>query len=156
MDGGKIQTRAARDVLENELGLDIPVAGMVKDDRHRTAALLEGYSEDIIDLDHHSQAFHLLQRIQEEVHRYAISYHRQVRGKSQFASVLDDIPGVGPKSRHKLLKHFKSLSKIKEAQLEDISLLGIPRPTAQRILDHLGQDPQLNPGDPNTSLDSKS
>ncbi|MGX7092349.1 excinuclease ABC subunit UvrC [Hutsoniella sourekii] len=140
MDGGKIQVRAARDVLENELGLAIPVAGMVKDDRHRTAALLDGYTEEVIDLDHTSQAFHLLQRIQEEVHRYAISYHRNVRSKSQFGSVLDEIEGVGPKTRTKLLKHFKSLKRIKEATSDEITALGIPRNTASNILESLNKD----------------
>ena len=137
MDGGIIETRAARDVLENELGIAIPVAGMVKNDKHQTAALLDGYSEQVVDLDPRSQAFFLLQRIQEEVHRYAISYHRNVHSKSQFGSILDEIKGVGPKTRTKLLKHFKSLDKIKQADLEDFRQLGIPQPTAQRILDTL-------------------
>ncbi|MGY4104859.1 excinuclease ABC subunit UvrC [Ignavigranum ruoffiae] len=140
MDGGIIETRAARDVLENELGLSIPVAGMVKDDKHKTAALLDGYREELVDLDHRSQGFFLLQRIQEEVHRYAISYHRHVRSKSQFGSRIEEIPGVGPKTRTKLLKHFKTLKRIKEAEIEEIASLGIPRPTAARILEHLQED----------------
>lgn len=139
MDGGIVQVRAARDVIENELGLAIPVAGMIKDDHHRTASLLDGYREEIVDMDQRSQAFHLLQRIQEEVHRYAISYHRQVRSKAQYASRLDQIPGVGPKTRTKLLKQFKSLKNIQKARLEEITRLGIPRPVAQRILDDLNK-----------------
>ncbi|EKB54655.1 excinuclease ABC subunit UvrC [Facklamia hominis] len=139
MDGGIVQVRAARDVIENELGLAIPVAGMIKDDHHRTASLLDGYREEIVDMDQRSQAFHLLQRIQEEVHRYAISYHRQVRSKAQYASRLDQIPGVGPKTRTKLLKQFKSLKNIQKATLEEITRLGIPRPVAQRILDDLNK-----------------
>ena len=139
MDGGIVQVRAARDVIENELGLAIPVAGMIKDDHHRTASLLDGYREEIVDMDQRSQAFHLLQRIQEEVHRYAISYHRQVRAKAQYASRLDQIPGVGPKTRTKLLKQFKSLKNIQKARLEEITRLGIPRPVAQRILDDLNK-----------------
>ena len=139
MDGGIVQVRAARDVIENELGLAIPVAGMIKDDHHRTASLLDGYREEIVDMDPRSQAFHLLQRIQEEVHRYAISYHRQVRSKAQYASRLDQIPGVGPKTRTKLLKQFKSLKNIQKARLEEITRLGIPRPVAQRILDDLNK-----------------
>lgn len=139
MDGGIIQVRAARDVLENELGLSIPVAGMVKDDRHRTAALLDGYTEELVDMDRKSKAFHLVQRIQEEVHRYAISYHRQVRSKATFASELDVIPGVGKITRNKLLKHFKSLKRIKEASVEDITKLGIPSTTANNIVTHLNQ-----------------
>ncbi|WP_124058553.1 excinuclease ABC subunit UvrC [Vaginisenegalia massiliensis] len=137
MDGGKIQIRAARDVLENELGLSIPVAGMVKDQHHKTAALMDGYQENLVEMDHRSQAFHFLQRIQEEVHRYAISYHRQVRSKSQFASILDEIEGVGPKTRTKLLKELKSLQAIKSASLTDLQKLGIPQKVAQRILDQL-------------------
>lgn len=139
MDGGIVQVRAARDVIENELGLAIPVAGMIKDDHHRTASLLDGYREEIVDMDPRSQAFHLLQRIQEEVHRYAISYHRQVRSKAQYASRLDHIPGVGPKTRTKLLKQFKSLKNIQKARLEEITRLGISRPVAQRILDDLNK-----------------
>ena len=139
MDGGIVQVRAARDVIENELGLAIPVAGMIKDDHHRTASLLDGYREEIVDMDQRSQAFHLLQRIQEEVHRYAISYHRQVRSKAQYTSRLDQIPGVGPKTRTKLLKQFKSLKNIQKATLEEITRLGIPRPVAQRILDDLNK-----------------
>ena len=139
MDGGIVQVRAARDVIENELGLAIPVAGMIKDDHHRTASLLDGYRDEIVDMDQRSQAFHLLQRIQEEVHRYAISYHRQVRSKAQYASRLDQIPGVGPKTRTKLLKQFKSLKNIQKATLEEITRLGIPRPVAQRILDDLNK-----------------
>ncbi|AXY24816.1 excinuclease ABC subunit C [Suicoccus acidiformans] len=139
MDGGKIQIRAARDVLENELGIAIPVAGMVKDDRHKTASLMDGYSEELVEVDPRSEAFHLLQRIQEEVHRYAISYHRTLRSKTTFGSILDDIPGVGPKTRTKLLKHFKSLKRIREATTEDITALGIPKPTAERIIESLNE-----------------
>ena len=140
MDGGKIQIRAARDVIENELGLTIPVAGMVKDDKHKTAALMDGYSEKVLDVNHRSQAFHFIQRVQEEVHRYAISYHRQVRSKTQFGSKLDEIEGVGPKTRTKLLKHFKSLARIKAADIEELRKLGIPNPTAERILAVLNED----------------
>lgn len=134
MDGGKIQIRAARDVLENELGLAIPVAGMVKDIKHKTAALMDGYSEEVLEINHRSQAFHFVQRVQDEVHRYAISYHRQVRSKAQFGSKLDIIEGVGPKTRNTLLKHFKSIARIKSAELEEFRKLGIPAPTAERIL----------------------
>ncbi len=140
MDGGKIQIRAARDVLENELGIAIPVAGMVKNDQHKTAALMDGYTEEIVDVDPRSQAFHLIQRIQEEVHRYAISYHRNVRSKSTFGSILDEIPGVGPKTRTKLLKHFKSLKRIHEAEIEEITELGIPRPTAERVKEAMEEE----------------
>ena len=139
MDGGIVQVRAARDVIENELGLAIPVAGMVKNDHHKTAALLDGYSEEIIYLDPRSQAFRLLQRVQEEVHRYAISYHRNVRSKNTFASILEEINGVGPKTRSKLLKHFKSLQKIKIASSEEIQALGINQKTAIAVLEALNK-----------------
>ena len=134
MDGGKVQVRAARQVIEEELGLSIPVAGMVKDDKHRTASLLNGYSEELVELDRQSPVFHYIQRIQEEVHRYAISYHRQVRSKQQFASKLDAIPGVGKVTRTKLLKHFKSLKAMKEASIEDYAKLGVRAELAERII----------------------
>lgn len=137
MDGGKIQIRAARDVIENELGLAIPVAGMVKNDQHKTAAIMDGYSEELLDVDPRSQVFHFIQRVQEEVHRYAISYHRQVRSKNQIASQLDQIDGVGPATRSKLLKHFKSLDRVRNATLEEIKQLGIPQKTAERIIETL-------------------
>lgn len=139
MDGGVIQIRAARDVIENELGIAIPVAGMIKDDYHRTAALMDGYSEKMVDLDPKSQAFHFIQRVQTEVDRYAKSYHRTLRGKSTFGSILDEITGVGPKTRNKLLKHFKSLKRIKNADVTEIQSLGIPITTAQNIKTHLNK-----------------
>jgi len=139
MDGGKVQVRAARQVIEEELGLSIPVAGMVKDDKHRTASLMNGYSEELVELDHQSPVFHYIQRIQEEVHRYAISYHRQVRSKQQFASKLDAIPGVGKVTRTKLLKHFKSLKAMKEASIEDYAKLGVRAELAERIIAYLSK-----------------
>lgn len=139
MDGGKVQVRAARQVIEEELGLSIPVAGMVKDDKHRTASLMNGYSEEVVELDRQSPVFHYIQRIQEEVHRYAISYHRQVRSKQQFASKLDAIPGVGKVTRTKLLKHFKSLKAMKEASIEDYAKLGVRAELADRIIAYLSK-----------------
>ncbi len=139
MDGGKVQVRAARQVIEEELGLSIPVAGMVKDDKHRTASLMNGYSEEVVELDRQSPVFHYIQRIQEEVHRYAISYHRQVRSKQQFASKLDAIPGVGKVTRTKLLKHFKSLKAMKEASIEDYAKLGVGAELAERIIAYLSK-----------------
>ena len=139
MDGGKVQIRAARQVIEEELGLSIPVAGMVKDDKHRTASLMNGYSEEVVELDRQSPVFHYIQRIQEEVHRYAISYHRQVRSKQQFASKLDAIPGVGKVTRTKLLKHFKSLKAMKEASIEDYAKLGVRAELAERIIAYLSK-----------------
>ena len=139
MDGGKVQVRAARQVIEEELGLSIPVAGMVKDDKHRTASLMNGYSEEVVELDRQSPVFHYIQRIQEEVHRYAISYHRQVRSKQQFASKLDAIPGVGKVTRTKLLKHFKSLKAMKEASIEVYAKLGVRAELAERIIAYLSK-----------------
>ena len=139
MDGGKVQVRAARQVIEEELGLSIPVAGMVKDDKHRTASLMNGYREELVELDRQSPVFHYIQRIQEEVHRYAISYHRQVRSKQQFASKLDAIPGVGKVTRTKLLKHFKSLRAMKEASIEDYAKLGVRAELAERIIAYLSK-----------------
>lgn len=137
MDGGKIQVNAAKDVLVNELALDIPVAGMVKDNKHRTASLIFGDDLEIVVLDPRSQAFHLVQRIQEEVHRFAITFHRNVRSKNSFTSKLDDIEGVGPKTRTKVLRHFKSMKRLKEADIEDITKLGIAQSVAVRIKETL-------------------
>lgn len=133
MDGGKVQVHAAKEVLEDELGLDIPVAGMVKDEKHKTAQLIFGERDEIVELNPRSQAFHLIQRIQEEVHRFAITFHRQVRGKNSFSSQLDRIDGVGPKTRNKVLKHFKTLKNIREASIEDFRQLGIPEKVATSI-----------------------
>ncbi|WP_027108273.1 excinuclease ABC subunit UvrC [Lacticigenium naphthae] len=140
MDGGKIQVNAAIDVLENELNLFIPVAGMVKDTKHRTAALIFGENYAQVYLDPRSQAFHLVQRIQEEVHRFAITFHRKVRSKNSFSSQLDSIEGVGPKTRTKILRHFKSLKRIKEADNEEIHALGIPKTVVERIKNVLRED----------------
>ncbi len=133
MDGGKIQVRAAKEVLEDELGLVIPVAGMVKDNKHRTASLL--FNDELVELDPRSQAFHLVQRIQDEVHRFAITFHRQVRGKNSFSSQLDQVEGVGPKTRNKVLKHFKTMKRMREADLEEFQKLGIPLKVAENIKD---------------------
>lgn len=137
MDGGKIQVNAAINILENELGLDIPVAGMVKDNKHRTSSLIYGENHEEIVLKPTSQAFYLVQRIQDEVHRFAITFHRQLRNKNSLSSKLDQIDGVGPKTRTKILKQFKSLKKAKEASIEEIKSLGIPIKVAQRIKDEL-------------------
>ncbi|MCY8723958.1 excinuclease ABC subunit UvrC [Bacillus inaquosorum] len=137
IDGGKGQINAARDVIENELGLDIPIAGLAKDEKHRTSNLLIGDPLEAVYLERNSQEFYLLQRIQDEVHRFAISFHRQIRGKSAFQSVLDDIPGIGEKRKKMLLKHFGSVKKMKEASLEDIKKAGVPAAAAQLLYDKL-------------------
>lgn len=137
MDGGKIQVNAAINILENELGLTIPVAGMVKDNKHRTSSLIYGEDHEEIILKPTSQAFYLVQRIQDEVHRFAITFHRKLRNKNSLSSRLDQIEGVGPKTRTKILKQFKSLKKAKEADIEEIRGLGIPAKVAERIKNEL-------------------
>jgi excinuclease ABC subunit C len=137
IDGGKGHVEAVRDVLENELGLEIPIAGLVKDDKHRTSQLLYGSPLEIITLARNSQEFYLLQRIQDEVHRFAITFHRQLRGKTAFQSVLDDIPGIGEKRKKTLLKAFGSVKKLKEATLEEITAIGIPENVAKELVEKL-------------------
>ncbi|RPA60568.1 excinuclease ABC subunit UvrC [Aerococcus agrisoli] len=133
MDGGAIEVNAAREVLEDELGLDIPVAGMVKDDKHRTANMIFGDPLEIVPLDPRSQAFHLLQRIQDEVHRFAITFHRKTRSKQSFTSKMDAIEGVGPKTRTKVLRHFKTMKAVRDASIADIQALSIPEKVAIEI-----------------------
>ena len=133
MDGGEIQMDAARDVLENELNLAIPVVGMVKNDKHKTADLLYGQEDHHVHLDPRSQGFYLVQRIQDEVHRFAITFHRSVHTKHSLSSRLDEIKGVGPRTRNKLLKAYGSLDRIADAKVEDIQALGINQKTAQLI-----------------------
>lgn len=132
MDGASIQINAAVDVLHNQLGIDILVAGMVKNDRHKTADLMTENDEKI-GLDPKSEGFYLLQRIQDEVHRFAITFHRQVRSKNSLASRLERIQGVGPKTRIKLLRNYGSLKNISAASVEDLESLGISKKVAQTI-----------------------
>ncbi len=132
MDGASIQINAAVDVLHNQLGIDIPVAGMVKNDRHKTTDLMTENDEKI-GLDPKSEGFYLLQRIQDEVHRFAITFHRQVRSKNSLASRLEKIQGVGPKTRIKLLRNYGSLKNISAASVEDLESLGISKKVAQTI-----------------------
>ncbi|OKP99770.1 excinuclease ABC subunit UvrC [Paenibacillus sp. P46E] len=144
VDGGKGQISSAIDILQNELGLYIPVCGLVKDDKHRTAQLLVGDSAEPVNLARDSQEFYLLQRIQDEVHRFAITFHREQRAKSMVTSKLDSIPGIGEKRRKLLLKHFGSLKKIKEAAIEDFRPLSIGDKLAAQILDALkDEEPSL-------------
>ncbi len=137
IDGGKGQIEAAREVLENELGLDVPLGGLAKDDKHQTSELLYGNPLQIIPLEKRSQEFYLLQRIQDEVHRFAITFHRQLRGKSAFQSMLDEIDGIGPKRKKQLLKHFGSMKRMKEATLEEFRELGIPERVAMELHEKL-------------------
>lgn len=132
MDGAKIQIDACIDVLQNQLGLNIPVAGMVKNEHHKTADLMTETGEKI-GLNPKSEGFYLLQRIQDEVHRFAISFHRQVHSKNSLSSRLERIKGVGPKTRTKLLRNFGSFKRLSEASVEELIGLGIPQKTAQTI-----------------------
>ncbi|MEI4791250.1 excinuclease ABC subunit UvrC [Bacillus sp. FJAT-53060] len=137
IDGGKGQINAAIDVLENELNLSVPVAGLVKDEKHRTSNLMMGDTLKIVALERNSQAFYLLQRIQDEVHRIAISFHRQLRRKNAFQSILDDVPGIGEKRKKQLLKHFGSVKKMKDASVQDFQEAGIPKQTAKLLMEAL-------------------
>jgi excinuclease ABC subunit C len=139
IDGGKGQIEAARDVIENELGLDIPLGGLAKDDKHQTSELLYGNPLQIVPLEKRSQEFYLLQRIQDEVHRFAITFHRQLRGKSVFQSILDEIDGIGPKRKKQLLKHFGSMKKMKEATVKEFQEIGIPEAVAKVLHEKLQQ-----------------
>jgi len=135
MDGGRGQVNIALEVLA-ELGLTIPVCGMVKDDRHRTRGLY--YNNVELPMDADSEVFLLITRMQDEAHRFAITYHRSLRGKRNLASVLDDIPGVGEKRKKNLLKHFGSFTKIKEASVEELmEVEGIHASVAEEIYSYL-------------------
>ena len=120
-DGGKGQMEVVREVIEDELHLEIPIAGLAKDDRHRTNELLYGFPPQTIALPPESELFKVLTQIQDEVHRYAITFHRDKRSKHALHSELDDIKGIGPKAKEALLNKFKSVKKIKEASLEQLA-----------------------------------
>lgn len=120
-DGGKGQMEVVREVLEDELHLQIPIAGLAKNDRHRTNELLFGFPPQVVGLKADSELFHLLTRIQDEVHRYAITFHRDKRSKHALHSELDNIKGIGPKTKEQLLKALKSVKRIKEADLETLT-----------------------------------
>lgn len=122
-DGGKGQMEVVREVVEDELRLNIPIAGLAKDDKHRTNELLYGFPQQVIGLKTDSALFHLLTQIQDEVHRYAITFHRDKRSKQQIASELDSIKGIGPKTKEILLKKLHSVKRIKEAELSQLTEL---------------------------------
>lgn len=127
-DGGRGQMEMIREVVEDELGLEIPIAGLAKDDRHRTREMLYGFPPAIIGIKPESQLFRTLTQMQDEVHRFAISFHRDKRSKRQTASELDTIAGIGPATKQTLLKQFKSVKRIKEATLPELqALLGTTR-----------------------------
>ena len=133
IDGGQGQVNIAKQVIQEELGLDIPIAGLQKNDKHQTHELLFGDPLEVVELSRNSQEFFLLQRIQDEVHRFAITFHRQLRSKNSFSSQLDGIDGLGSKRKQNLMKHFKSLTKIKEAGVDEIVEVGVPRLVAEAV-----------------------
>ena len=137
IDGGQGQVNIAKQVIQEELGLDIPIAGLQKNDKHQTHELLFGDPLEVVELSRNSQEFFLLQRIQDEVHRFAITFHRQLRSKNSFSSRLDGIEGLGPKRKQNLMKYFKSLTRIKEASVDEIVAVGIPRAVAEAVHQHL-------------------
>ena len=122
-DGGKGQMEVVRQIVEDERHLSIPIAGLAKDDRHRTRELLFGFPPQTIGLKQNTPLFHLLEQIQDEVHRFAITFHRDKRSKRQTASALDTIKGIGEKTKSALLKHFKSVKRIREASEEELSTI---------------------------------
>ncbi|MGE7978579.1 excinuclease ABC subunit UvrC [Psychrobacillus sp. NPDC093200] len=136
IDGGKGQIEAAREIIEDELGLDIPIAGLAKDTKHQTSSLLYGDPLMIIPMKRTSEAFYLLQRIQDEVHRFAITFHRQQRGKHTIASSLDGIEGIGPKRKKLLLKHFGSVKRMQAASKEELIESGLPSKLADNLIAH--------------------
>ena len=142
IDGGQGQVNIAKQVIQEELGLDIPIAGLQKNDKHQTHELLFGDPLQVIGLSRTSQEFFLLQRIQDEVHRFAITFHRQLRSKNSFSSQLDGIEGLGPQRKQLLMKYFKSLTKIKEATVDEIVTVGIPRAVAEAVQAKLHQGKQ--------------
>ncbi|MBB4824164.1 excinuclease ABC subunit C [Sporosarcina luteola] len=140
IDGGKGQMEIAREVIEDELGLSIPIAGLAKDEKHQTAQLLYGNPIEIVPLKKTSEAFYLLQRIQDEVHRFAITFHRQRRDAGSLTSSLDAIPGIGAKRKKQLLKHFGSMKKIKAASLDELKEAGLPASIAKQVIEHFSEE----------------
>ena len=138
-DGGKGQMDVVREVVEDELHLNIPIAGLAKDDKHRTNELLFGFPPQVIGMKTDSELFHILTQIQDEVHRYAITFHRDKRSKHALHSALDDIKGIGPKTRDKLLNAFKSVKKIKGATVEELATV-IGQEKAKAVKESLSKE----------------
>jgi len=139
IDGGLGQLNAALEVIQDELGLSLPVGSLKKDDKHRTSQLLFGEGGQLIELHPRSSAFYLLQRMQDEVHRFAITFHRSLRSKGMTRSLLDDIPGVGPKRRQQLIRHFGSMRSLKKANIEQLTEAGLPVKLAETVAEYLSQ-----------------
>lgn len=140
IDGGKGQMEVAREVIEDELGLIIPIAGLAKDEKHNTSQLLYGDPPETIVLKRTSDGFYLLQRIQDEVHRFAITFLRQQQEKYAIQSVLDEIEGIGPKRKQQLLKHFGSIKKIRESTIEQLIEAGMPNNLSHAINEYFQQE----------------
>ena len=135
VDGGIQQVNAAKEILDS-LDLNIPIAGIVKDDNHSTNHILTKELEKI-EIDKKSDVFHLMTRIQDEAHRFAVNYHKQIRGKGVFNSILDEIEGIGEKTKDKLLKKYKSVNLIKFASIEELTSLGINKNVALNLIEKL-------------------
>ena len=138
VDGGISQIRAAKEVL-NSLNLNIKVCGLVKNDKHQTNDLLDGDTLELYDIDRTSNLFHYLTRMQDEVHRFTITYHKQIRSKGSIQSLLDNIPGIGEKRRKELIKKFGSAKKIKEASVQEIAEI-VPLNVAENLKKYLDKN----------------
>lgn len=138
-DGGKGQMEVVREVVEDELHLDIPIAGLAKDDRHRTNELLYGFPPMVVGMKTDSELFHMLTHIQDEVHRFAITFHRDKRSKHALHSEMDDIRGIGPKSKEALLKAFKTVKKIRDSSTEELAAV-VGRQKAELVASHFRQE----------------
>ena len=138
-DGGKGQMEVVREVVEDELHLDIPIAGLAKDDRHRTNELLYGFPPMVVGMKTDSELFHMLTHIQDEVHRFAITFHRDKRSKHALHSEIDDIRGIGPKSKEALLKAFKTVKKIRDSSTEELAAV-VGRQKAELVASHFRQE----------------
>ena len=138
-DGGKGQMEVVREVVEDELHLDIPIAGLAKDDRHRTNELLYGFPPMVVGMKTDSELFHMLTHIQDEVHRFAITFHRDKRSKHALHSEIDDIRGIGPKSKEALLKAFKTVKKIRDSSTEELATV-VGRQKAELVASHFRQE----------------
>lgn len=143
IDGGQGQVNVAKQVIEQELGMSIPIAGLQKNDKHQTHELLFGNPLEVVELPRNSQEFFLLHRIQDEVHRFAIEFHRQVRSKNSFSSKLDGIEGLGPKRKQTLMKHFKSIGNIQSASLQEIAEAGVPYKVAEKVKESLSSKDEI-------------
>lgn len=136
VDGGKAQVKAATEVL-NDLNISIPICGLVKNDKHKTSTLL--YNDELIEINHSSNLFHLLERIQDEVHNFTINYHKDIRSKGAISSILDNIPGIGEKRKKEILKKYPNIEKMKNASIDELKEI-MPENIAIGMLEYLNKD----------------